>query len=364
MTPPKKVLHISDLAGLGGLQSAVRNLAESQQRMGYEVQIMAPPWDPPSGPGGYHTRIPVHPWTPALVSQFPLIHTHAGSGFLNKRWRRLSSSPTVVHTYQGSICGIFVAMRWFLNFVGRNGWTPYKKMLTEARGGWWAHRVIAVSPKVLTETALYYRVRQRKITVIPNGYIPYSGPLPAKAALRSKFGLPQDRFLILFVGRPDPVKDFTSVLEAFRKLLAGNKNAALVVAPRQDIQGEGVYSLEVPPKEVADLYLACDVFVNASKYDAYSLAVHEALAYGLPVIHSDRCGNAGFTTNGLDALIVARRGKPPVSQQLHTAMSTLMMDDTLRSRLAHHAKTKFAPMTWDWVARQTEAVYLTAQAAR
>src|SRR6266481_9530796 len=39
-----KVLHIGEVAGLGGLQNWVCSVAEAQARRGYEVELMQPPW--------------------------------------------------------------------------------------------------------------------------------------------------------------------------------------------------------------------------------------------------------------------------------------------------------------------------------
>lgn len=38
-----KVLHIGEVAGLGGLQNWVCSVAEAQAKRGYEVELMRPP---------------------------------------------------------------------------------------------------------------------------------------------------------------------------------------------------------------------------------------------------------------------------------------------------------------------------------
>jgi hypothetical protein len=39
-----RVIHIGELAGLGGLQNWVCSVAEAQARRGYEVELMQAPW--------------------------------------------------------------------------------------------------------------------------------------------------------------------------------------------------------------------------------------------------------------------------------------------------------------------------------
>ncbi|MFQ5873531.1 MAG: glycosyltransferase family 4 protein [Dehalococcoidia bacterium] len=358
-----RIIHLVDVRGIGGLQTSVRELGLAQERQGYEVHIMMPPWVPEVKQEECFTELPVHPWNPDVVVDFGIIHTHGNAGFANGRWRRLPHRPAVVHTQHGTIFGIQLALRWFPNFLGWNGLSPLRQMWTDARSGRGAHYVIAVSPKALRELRRFYLYRKSNVGIIPSGYSPNSWLGQSKDALRRRLGLPENGFLFLFVGRPDPVKDREGIVRAFGKVRREHDDVGLVVAPRQEVEEEGILAVEVPPEEASILYHACDVLVNASRYEAYSLAIHEALANGIPVVHSDKAGNAAYTTHGSDALVIFRGGRVPVHEQLVRAMEALLDNPPLRRRLSENARRHFGPMTWDWVAGETEKAYREALAA-
>jgi glycosyltransferase involved in cell wall biosynthesis len=353
-----RILHVADIRGIGGLQTWVRGLAAAQARMAHEVHIMLPPWAYGLTREECFTELPIHRWNPDAISKFDVVHTHGLAGFLNLHWRKISNRPAIVHTYYGTILGIQIAMRWYQNLIGWNGLAVPKSIWMDARCGWGADHVIAVSWKVGREIKYFYRIIEQRITVIPGGYTPlhYNYNL-SKQEVRRLLGLPEMDFLWLFVGRPDPVKAFDLVLSAFRKIGSQSQHCRLVVAPREHpFSDDNVLGLLLPPERMPLLYQACDAFINASIYDAYSLAVHEALAYGLPAIISQGAGNAEYCRPGIDAIVTR-----PSKKIFVETMTLLMSSPALRSRLSENAKRLFGPRTWDWVAEQVEEVYKKIQ---
>lgn len=319
------------------------------------MQLMLPPWA--ASQDQIFTNLPVHAWDLTKVCDFDIVHSHGCAGFKNWRIRTAAKRPRIVHTYYGTILGIQVALRWFQNLIGWNGLHVPRYIIREASGGLAADAVIAISPKVRSEIRRFYAIREKKISVIPGGYSRDMDNTP-KQCLRRTLGLPESGFLFLFVGRADPVKNFSAALSAFRVTKPRFHNSYLVLAPKQDVTpSEGIIGIELAPQKMNQLYRSVDALIHPSLYDGYSLAVHEALANGLPVVVGQNTGIANYCTDRVNALILPRSRGTGLIHSMSQMMSFLMEADDLRSTLSKEASRKFGVMDWDWVASETERVY-------
>ncbi|MEW2547835.1 glycosyltransferase [Streptomyces sp. NPDC047002] len=146
-------------------------------------------------------------------------------------------------------------------------------------------------------------VRHDRIHVVPNGIEAARFGYDAKArrATRERLGLPQGAFVVGGVGRLTRGKRFDTLVRAVaelpgaRLLLVGEgpeRDALLSVARRRGAADRLVLTgaCEDPPSAPSALSLpallsAMDVFVSPSPDEAFGLAVVEALAAGLPVLH-------------------------------------------------------------------------------
>jgi glycosyltransferase involved in cell wall biosynthesis len=118
--------------------------------------------------------------------------------------------------------------------------------------------------------------------------------------LRKKFGLCPHNFL--YIGRFSPEKNVIYLLNAYRKLkIEGHNWGMLLVGngPQEEgIEGyinrydiKDVYMPGFKQKGEIPRYLAVsDVFILASVYEPWGLVVNEAMAAGLPVLVSKKCG--------------------------------------------------------------------------
>ena len=349
-----KVLHIGEVAGLGGLQNWVCSVAEAQAKRGYEVELMQPPWIDPAS--RVYTALPVHRWNLEQVRNFDIVHSHGLGGYENRKIRKIALKP-IVHSYYGTILGIQIALRWFQNLAGWNGLTVPRNIVRDAMCGHAACSVIAISPKVRSEIRRFYGIQNGRVTVIPGGYS-RDGDGASRASLRKALGLPEFGFLFLFVGRADPVKNFPAASAAFRRIRARFHDAHLVVAPKQDSYvGDEAVGVELPPQRMNALYRCVDALVHPGFYEGYSLAVHEALANGLPVIVGRNTGIADYCTHQTDALILPPKRGSGLVESLAEMMGSLIESQHLRTTLGAEAARKFAVMDWDRVAAETENVY-------
>jgi glycosyltransferase involved in cell wall biosynthesis len=349
-----RILHIGSVAGIGGLETWVRSLAEAQAKRGHSVVLMQPPWTKPGGET--FTQLPVREWNPGLAGSFDVIHTHGTSGFHNRAIRRTSHKP-IVHTYYGTILGIQIAMRWFQNLIGWNGKSVPLGIWYEIASGRPADAVIAISPKVESEIRRYYGISGKIVTVIPGGYLRQSG-IASRECLRRSMDLPEFKFLFAFVSRQDPLKNPAAAFAALKIVKSRFPQVALVAAPRQEVPaGLDIVTVDVPPQKMNQLYRAANALIHPSVYDAYALSVHEAMANGLPVIVSRGTGAAYYCADRTDALLLPDVRGPKLVDAIAKAMFALVESTELCARLGREAERKFAPMDWDWVETETAKVY-------
>lgn len=115
--------------------------------------------------------------------------------------------------------------------------------------------------------------------------------------VRSELGIDDSQRLILMFGH-DPVnKGVDLALEAMAEVVGEHPHTVLVIVGRENLRAyvdEKMGSphpawLRVmkPVENVADLYLAAEAFLSASRSEGFCFSVAEAMANGLPVVLSD-----------------------------------------------------------------------------
>ncbi len=164
------------------------------------------------------------------------------------------------------------------------------------------------------------------IVVIENGIEREPFLHPRRPRAKADFGLPDDAFLLLYVGRLAEEKNLLGLLEQFA--LAAQAVPALRLAilgkgPQEEALrqraaelalGERVRFMGVVPfDEVGDWLVAADAFVTASTSEVHPLTVIEAMTAGKPTVAvqspgiSDtvEVGVTGLTTAGVEGLSAA-----------------------------------------------------------
>jgi glycosyltransferase involved in cell wall biosynthesis len=90
---------------------------------------------------------------------------------------------------------------------------------------------------------------------------------------------------------------------------------------------------EVSSAVLADLYAGSDVFVLATWFEGYGMALAEALAHGLPVVSTDAGATRATVPKGAGILV-----PPGDSGALSRALARVIEDPVLRCRLAAGAR--------------------------
>jgi glycosyltransferase involved in cell wall biosynthesis len=191
----------------------------------------------------------------------------------------------------------------------------------------------------------------RRIQVVYNGI--EIGPRPDssdRAAARRLLGIPDDAFIAGTVGRLDPVKNLTVMLEAIGFLVSKHPEARAVIigdgderarleARAAELGISGSVQFAGYRKDVRALMPAFDLYVNCSAFEGVSLTILEAMAAGLPVIATPVGGNPEVVIDQETGLIVAGGPEPiadAIAQLLLDSGRRREMGDAGRRRVEQH----------------------------
>lgn len=165
-----------------------------------------------------------------------------------------------------------------------------------------------------------------------------------RSRVSDELGIPKDATILLSVGEVNKNKNHHSVINALERL--HNRNIYYVICgrgPLSDAHQALAKQLGVNDQvvltgycnDVADFYMAADVFVFPSLREGLPVAVMEAMACGLPVICSPIRGNVDLVEDGKSGLLV-----DPTPEKLSDAIEKLCSDSQLRHQLGMAAQER------------------------
>jgi UDP-glucose:(heptosyl)LPS alpha-1,3-glucosyltransferase len=187
-------------------------------------------------------------------------------------------------------------------------------------------------------------------------------------AVRGSLGIGADAVVFLLVGSGFDRKGVGRAIEALALLpppahlvvVGRDRHAPRYARLARRLGVAARVSFAGPQGDPGPYYGAADVFVLPTLYDALSNAVLEALACGLPVITSDRCG-AGELVAAHDAgAIVGARDVGALA----AAMGALAADPARRVRAGANARAAVAALTPEAMATRLVALYDALLAGR
>lgn len=235
----------------------------------------------------------------------------------------------------------------------------------------------------ITETVqqeyLALGIAEYKIHNIPNGVELQRFNRPRnRKILHDQYGIPEDSFLFLSVGRHHPKKNYFALIEAFTILHKRNPTTRISLAIAGDgtallkplvsekgisqfvhlIEGIGIDksvldNIQLPADALIDLYKGADSFVFPSLIETFGIAIIEAMAAGLPCIISDAPGCRDITAHGTHAL----HFQPQDTQTLAILMEKLLLQQDARELWQGKAHQRASQYDWDYIVSQYENLY-------
>lgn len=154
---------------------------------------------------------------------------------------------------------------------------------------------------------------------------------PKRKAIRQQYGITDENKVILFVGRLSKVKGVDILIKAFSKLRTSHPEAYLLIVGSKWFSDDSIdeygkkirdiivkeqiknvaFTGFVPPVNIPDMFLAGDIFVCSSQWQEPLARVHyEAMASGLPIITTNRGGNAEIIRNNVTGIVIDDYSNP------------------------------------------------------
>jgi len=327
-----KILFISDVyfPRVNGVSTSIETFHRNLRLLGHIVHVIAPDYATPSPDETDIMRVPARriPFDPEdrLMSfkwamnqhtkirseNYDLIHVQTPfvAHYLGVKLSRMLGIPCVetYHTFFEEYLHHYVPLvpKGVTRFIA----TRFSRHQGNNLDG----MVVPSEPmrKILTGYGITTPTK-----VIPTGIEPASFVLGDRAAFRVKHGIPQDRPVMLFVGRVAHEKNIGFLLKVVDRIRHEIPNILFIIAgegPASKNLEHEVEDLRISenvlfvgyldrPGELNNCYRAADVFVFSSRTETQGLVLLEAMAQGVPVVAIAELGTRDVLREGLGVWI-------------------------------------------------------------
>jgi glycosyltransferase involved in cell wall biosynthesis len=275
-----------------------------------------------------------------------ILHTHtAKAGAIGRTAAVLTRDarpPIILHTFHGHVLrGYFDPLR---TAVYRNVERELARVTT---------RLVAVSPEVRDELVELDVAPAEKFSVIRLG-IDLDGRIVDPAAdgheLRHAFGVPEDAFVVGWIGRMTGIKHLPDVLAAFSRLRQRGIDARLCLVgdgpDREEVEqrahdlGIARFTLHLGyQRDIAPYYALFDALLLPSGNEGTPVVAIESLAAGTPVVATRVGGVPDVVSDGVDGFLTSIGDV----EELAAALEKLARDPALREEMGRAGREHTLP---------------------
>ncbi|MDK2824927.1 Glycosyltransferase involved in cell wall bisynthesis [Methanolobus vulcani] len=359
-----KIAMISDwyYPKIGGIEYALDSLARNLLLMGHEVHVITrnqkgtDQFTPAEGltvirlkgksldsrflvPYAYKELYDI-----LKHGNYDIIHSHgldSPMALLSLMFSRLLQIPTVItnHSLTGKSLiriPLHMAGRFFLRY-------------TDA--------VIAVSSAVQKDTGVMFK---GPVYSIPNGVDVLASLTDDAIVLPDTNG----KTMVTTVSRMTLKKGVSDIVKIAPELIERNPDLVFLMVgdgplkkslekkvKNQGMENNFIFTGQVSRSVVFSLLERSDIFIMASRDEAFGIAILEAFAKKVPVVARDNSGVSDIITHGKTGFLVEDSG------QMLEYLERLIEDQELRDILSENAFSKLDEYKWQDVAKLTSDVY-------
>ncbi|MEO8599147.1 MAG: glycosyltransferase, partial [bacterium] len=327
-----KILFISDVyfPRVNGVSTSIETFRRNLQSLGHSVHLIAPDYGTPSADETNILRVPArrlpfdpedrlmrYKWAMQHLAQLGSVHydvihiqTPFVAHYMGTKLGRLLGIPCIetYHTFFEEY------LHHYIPFIPKKAMRFVAKRFSRSQGNSLDGMVVPSNPMlhVLKDYGI-----STPTEVIPTGIEPNSFVPGDRAAFRKKYAIPQDRPVLLFVGRVAHEKNIGFLLKAVERVRKEIADVLFVIAGEGPAQaslqrevmalglGENVMFIGYLDRhtELNSCYRAADIFIFASRTETQGLVLLEAMAQGVPVVSTAELGTRDVLQEGLGVWI-------------------------------------------------------------
>ena len=274
-----------------------------------------------------------------------IVHTHtAKAGAVGRAAALLAGNarpPVIVHTFHGHV------LRGYFDPVRTRFFRETERALARH-----TTRLIAVGPEVRDDLVALGVAPAEKFSVIRLG-IDLPGRVPSverRAEFRRLFGIPEDRFVVGWIGRMTAIKRVGDVLLTFKKLREQGVDATLCLV------GDGPDRLAIEAQaaelglmrhilfvgyqqDVSPYFAFFDALLLTSGNEGTPVVAIESLAAGRPVVSTAVGGVGDVVLDGTDGLLAPAGDIDALARDL----ARLAASPELREQMGAAGRTRVLP---------------------
>jgi len=354
----------------GGAERFVERVMHALQAQGVQITLITRAWQPQPGIKAeicnpFYIGSLWRDWGFAravrrLLEQqhFDLVQSHerivgcdiyrAGDG-VHREWLKQRSRIT----------GLFGKLRIWLNPYHHYIKTAERHLFNSPQ----LRAVICNSQMVKNEVRHYFGVPEHALHVIYSGVDvqAFSPELRChRDAVRKRYSVPAEATLFLFVGSGFERKGVRQVLEALAQLppnthliVVGRDKRAKRLKQLAAVLGvEGRVHFAGVQSDVKPFYGAADALVLPTLYDPFPNVVLEAMAAGLPVITSTKCGAAELIEHGINGYVCDALDTSALAEAMR-----VLMNVEVQRHLANESRSMVLSMRQDAILEQMLNLY-------
>ena len=327
-----KILFISDVyfPRVNGVSTSIRTFVTQLQALGHSVDLIAPNYDIATADEAWIKRMParsiyfdpedklmkysaVFKYLPELRDEnYDLVHIHTPfvAHYAGVKLAKLLGVPCVetYHTFFEDY------LHHYLPIIPKKLAKSLARLISKKQCNV-LNAMVAPSQPMLDVLRTYGITTQAE--VIPTGLQAHSFAEADGAAFRAKYGIEQNRPMLLYVGRVAFEKNINFLLEMTKVLITKQPDALFVITG----EGPAEASLHKQAKtlgldnniqfigyldratELNACYQSADVFVFSSKSETQGLVLLEAMAQGTAVVSIAELGTKSLLIEGEGVLI-------------------------------------------------------------